>query len=89
MKEVRCGESRLQQIDQCVVPRDVMQFMDEHGFQTIESFRGKSLGYFTTHADLHQRQVAAKVKKALEKDADWDGEKFVEQTDKLVTTTQN
>jgi dihydroorotate dehydrogenase subfamily 1 len=68
---------------------ELSAFMDKHGFETIESFRGKSLEYFTTHADLHARQTAAKVKKALEKDADWDGEKFVEQSDNLVTTTQN
>jgi dihydropyrimidine dehydrogenase (NADP+)/dihydropyrimidine dehydrogenase (NAD+) subunit PreA len=64
-------------------------FMDEHGFESIESFRGQALEYFTTHADLHARQTAAKVKKSLERDADWKGEDFVQQSDNLVTTTQN
>lgn len=36
------------------------RFMDRHGFQTIEAFRGRSLQYFTTHADLVARQAAAR-----------------------------
>lgn len=67
--------------------RELSEFMDRHGFKTVEEFRGKSLEYFTTHADLHARQVAAKVKKSLEKDADWKGEDFVAQSDALVTKT--
>lgn len=63
------------------------KFMDKHRFQTIEDFRGKSLPYFTTHADLSRRQREAQVKKSLEKDSDWSGDKFVEQTDQLVTAT--
>jgi dihydroorotate dehydrogenase subfamily 1 len=62
-------------------------FMEKHGFETIEEFRGKSLEYFTTHADLYQRQVDAKVKKSLERDSDWKGDEFVEQSEKLVTNT--
>jgi len=62
-------------------------FMDKHGFETIEEFRGSSLEYFTTHADLVERQRAAKVKKVLERDSDWKGDEFVEQSDKLVTST--
>ncbi|RMG10082.1 MAG: NAD-dependent dihydropyrimidine dehydrogenase subunit PreA [Planctomycetota bacterium] len=68
---------------------ELSAFMDEHGFSTIEEFRGKSLEYFTTHADLHRRQVEAKVKKALERDTDWKGDEFVEQSEKLVTDTVN
>jgi dihydropyrimidine dehydrogenase (NADP+)/dihydropyrimidine dehydrogenase (NAD+) subunit PreA len=79
-------------------------FMRKHGFRSIEEFRGKSLDYFTTHADLVARQAAAKKASrervaassasgaggggkpdgVVKKDADWSGEKFVEQTDKLV-----
>jgi dihydropyrimidine dehydrogenase (NADP+)/dihydropyrimidine dehydrogenase (NAD+) subunit PreA len=66
---------------------ELSAFMDKHGFKTIEEFRGHSLEYFTTHADLSHRQAVAKAKKALEKDADWDGDKFVEQTDQLTTST--
>jgi dihydroorotate dehydrogenase subfamily 1 len=69
------------------------RFMEQHGFGAIEDFRGQSLQYFTTHHDLVQRQAAAKAaEKAraggrdgmVQKDADWSGERFVEQSDKLV-----
>lgn len=65
-------------------------FMDRHGFKTIDEFKGRSLPYFTTHADLVARQAAAKAaEKAaasgmVTKDAAWTGEKFVEQSQKLV-----
>lgn len=66
-------------------------FMDTHGFRSIEDFRGHSLQYFTTHADLVQRQATAKAaernaaKGMVTKDAAWSGEKFVEQSNKLVS----
>lgn len=65
-------------------------FMDQHGFDTIEDFRGHSLRYFTTHADLVKRQAKAKAaNKAahagmVTKDTAWEGDKFVEQSSKLV-----
>ena len=61
-----------------------------HGFKTIDEFRGHSLQYFTTHAELVRRQAdikaAGKAAKAgmVTQDKTWDGEKFVEQSDKLV-----
>ncbi|MBS0189296.1 MAG: NAD-dependent dihydropyrimidine dehydrogenase subunit PreA [Planctomycetes bacterium] len=70
--------------------RGLSAFMDAKGFKNIEEFRGHSLQYFTTHADLVQRQAAAKAleKAAAEgrvtKDTQWTGEKFVEQSNKLV-----
>ena len=70
--------------------RGLSAFMDSKGFKTIDEFRGHSLQYFTTHADLVQRQAAAKAldKAAAEgritKDTQWTGEKFVEQSNKLV-----
>lgn len=67
--------------------QELSDFMDQHGFKSIEEFRGKSLEYFTTHADLAERQRIAKVKKSLERDADWKGEDFVEQSEALVTKT--
>lgn len=67
--------------------QQLTEFMDSHGFETIESFRGHALQYFTTHADLVQRQKDAKVKKALEKDSDWKGEDFVEQSEALSANT--
>ena len=65
-------------------------FMDKHGFTSIDEFRGHSLQYFTTHAELVRRQAdikaAEKAAKAgmVTQDKTWDGEKFVEQSDKLV-----
>lgn len=66
-------------------------FMDKHGFNTIEDFRGRSLQYFTTHAALvdRQREVKAADRAAkagmVTKDTAWVGDKFVEQSDKLVS----
>ena len=65
-------------------------FMVRHGFDTIEDFRGHALQYFTTHADLVRRQAMVKAAERAEKegmvtkDAGWSGDKFVEQSDKLV-----
>ncbi len=61
-------------------------FMDRHGFKTIEDFRGHSLQYFTTHADLVQRQADQKAAKAgiVTEDAAWEGDAFVQQSDELV-----
>lgn len=36
----------------------MLRFMDRHGFETVEQFRGHSLPFFTTHADLVRRQDA-------------------------------
>lgn len=66
-------------------------FMDKHGFNSIDDFRGHSLQFFTTHADLVQRQAQAKAAKrdgatgVVRKDTDWSGDRFVEQSDKLVS----
>jgi len=65
-------------------------FMDKKGFKSIAEFRGHSLQYFTTHADLVRRQAEAKAadkaaaKGMVTKDANWSGDKFVEQSQKLV-----
>jgi len=64
-------------------------FMEKHEFEKVTDFIGHSLEYFTTHADLVERQRVAKVKKALERDSDWSGETFVEQTDQLTTSTSS
>jgi len=66
-------------------------FMDKHGFTSIEDFRGHALQFFTTHADLVERQAAAKAAKKkmregmVTKDTAWEGDKFVEQSSKLVS----
>jgi dihydropyrimidine dehydrogenase (NADP+)/dihydropyrimidine dehydrogenase (NAD+) subunit PreA len=67
---------------------ELLQFMDRHGFQSTSDFRGHSLQFFTTHADLVARQAAAKARARAEKDlvtADeqWSGEDFVQQSDAL------
>jgi len=66
-------------------------FMAKHNFATVEDFRGHSIQYFTTHADLVARQAKAradaKAKRAdmIQEDSEWSGDKFVEQSDKLVS----
>ena len=66
-------------------------FMAKHNFATIDDFRGHSLPYFTTHADLVARQAKARAEaKAkredmIQEDSEWSGDKFVEQSDKLVS----
>ena len=60
-------------------------FMDEHGFASIEEFRGHSLQFFSTHADLVSRQKAAKRAKAGESNRDgmWKGD-IAKETDSLA-----
>jgi len=66
-------------------------FMDQHDFTSIDDFRGASLPYFSTHADLVRRQAEAKAQaKAkregmVERDTQWEGDKFVEQSNRLVS----
>jgi dihydroorotate dehydrogenase subfamily 1 len=70
----------------------LLNFMEKHKFKSVNDFCGASLPYFTTHADLVARQSAAKRVTAgalskdgfVKKDADWSGDRFVEQSDKLV-----
>lgn len=66
-------------------------FMDKHGFASIDDFRGHSLQYFTTHAELVRRQSEIKARERAEKDGivtkdtAWDGDTFVEQSNRLVS----
>src|SRR3954465_14870334 len=48
---------------ECVKPMcdELLAFMAKHKFETIADFKGKSLDYFTTHADLVQKQTARKA----------------------------
>jgi len=70
----------------------LLAFMEKHGFETIDDFKGKALPYFTTHADLVDRQAKAKAEKeatakakaGITKDENWDGDEFVKQSDELV-----
>ncbi len=43
---------------------DLTKFMVDHNFSNLREFIGKSLPYFSTHADLVQRQKAAKAARA-------------------------
>ncbi len=68
---------------------EVLSFMAKHNFETIADFKGRSLQYFTTHADLVHRQAESKALAAAKaglvtKDADWQGDAFVKQSDALA-----
>ncbi len=78
----------------CVQPmkEQLLEFMAQHQFETLEDFKGHSLQYFTTHADLVVKQAEARAakkaehdkKKMIQADADWDGDDFVDQSDALA-----
>ena len=62
------------------------EWMDDKGYAKVTDFIGASLPYFTTHHDLVERQIAAKLEKAGKSklDTEWD-ENIAEQTDNLTT----
>src|SRR4051812_19156664 len=68
---------------------ELLSFMSKHNFETISDFKGHSLQYFTTHADLVKRQAEAKAaakakaKGMVTKDNEWQGDSFVKQSDAL------
>ena len=69
----------------------LLAFMEKHQFETLADFKGHSVQYFTTHADLVKRQADARAakkaehaKKMIKSDAEWQGEDFVEQTEALA-----
>ena len=72
---------------------DLLAFMAKHKFETIPQFKGHSLQYFTTHADLVRRQAEAKAaarlkvaeaKALVNKDGQWEGNDFVRQSESLA-----
>jgi dihydropyrimidine dehydrogenase (NADP+)/dihydropyrimidine dehydrogenase (NAD+) subunit PreA len=74
----------------CVKPMcdELLAFMTRHKFESLDDFKGKSLPYFTTHADLVHRQAARKaarqaMAKVVKSDAEWSGDEFVRQSDAL------
>jgi dihydropyrimidine dehydrogenase (NADP+)/dihydropyrimidine dehydrogenase (NAD+) subunit PreA len=82
---------------ECVKPMcdELLAFMDKHKFETLADFKGKSLDYFTTHADLVKRQAEKKAaqkaavaaesqKKMVAADHEWSGDEFVKQSDALA-----
>src|SRR3984885_13867493 len=65
---------------------ELLAFMEKHKFNSLADFKGRSLPYFTTHADLVQKQArrkaaqqAAARKKVVSSDAEWSGDSFVQQ----------
>jgi len=79
---------------ECVKPMcdELLAFMAKHGFETLANFKGRSLDYFTSHAELvrmqTERKASAKAatagKKAVAGDNDWSGDSFVQQSDALA-----
>ncbi len=78
---------------ECVKPMcdELLAFMARHNFETLADFKGRSLDYFTTHADLVKRQAERKsAQKAAEPkkrtasgDGEWRSDEFVKQSDAL------
>ena len=70
----------------------LLAFMDKHKFERLSDFKGHSVQYFTTHADLVARQAQARAakkaehdrKKGIRSDAEWEGDDFVKQTEELA-----
>ena len=81
---------------ECVKPMcdELLAFMEKHKFETLAEFKGKSLDYFTTHAELVRMQgerkaaqkaaAAAPVRKMVAADGEWSGDSFVQQSDALA-----
>jgi dihydropyrimidine dehydrogenase (NADP+)/dihydropyrimidine dehydrogenase (NAD+) subunit PreA len=73
---------------------DLLAFMEKHGFETLADFKGKSLDYFTTHAELVRMQAERKAKdkaaaetagkKMIRADSEWSGKDFVKQSEALT-----
>ena len=77
---------------------ELAAFMDEHGFNSISDFKGHSLQFFRTHAELVEIQAQARAKKKaahaakkaaqtavtmIREDNQWTGDDFVDQSDAL------
>ncbi len=74
---------------------ELLAFMEKHKFETLADFKGKSLDYFTTHAELVRMQTERKArdkavadeaaaKKMVKADSEWSGDDFVKQSDALA-----
>jgi dihydroorotate dehydrogenase subfamily 1 len=68
----------------------LLEFMETKNFETLADFKGHSLDYFTTHAELVRMQGERKARDKAAKDAaaandnEWDGDDFVAQSDALA-----
>ena len=70
---------------------ELLKFMEQHGFESIDDFKGRSLQYVTTHSELVRIQAdaraasrAGKEGKMIRDDAQWSGDDFVDQSDALA-----
>lgn len=71
---------------------ELLEFMEKHKFETVADFKGKSLDYFTTHAELVRMQAerkatqaaAAEAKQVVKADDQWSGDSFVQQSNDLA-----
>ena len=74
---------------------ELLAFMDKHKFETLDDFKGKSLDYFTTHAELVRMQKERKAKekavadeaatkKMVKADGEWSADDFVKQSEALT-----
>lgn len=64
----------------------LMAFMAKHGFETVEQFKGHSLPFFASHAELVQRQAAARAssRQVLHADNDWQADQVIAQSERLA-----
>lgn len=79
---MKFGHGLVRQMSEALVA-----FMGKHGFETIEQFRGHSLQYFTTHADLVTRQAAARTPgQQVDNlaDNDWQADQVIAQSEQLA-----
>jgi dihydropyrimidine dehydrogenase (NADP+) len=67
---------------------DLEAWTEKKGFAKLEDFMGAALQYFSTHADLVERQREAKRARAGQRsrDDEWSGDKIKEQTAALMTS---
>lgn len=59
-------------------------FMDQHGFARLDDFRGHSLQYVTSHADLVRRQQTARSRR-VHRDDQWQPDQVVAQSTDLAS----
>lgn len=71
---------------------ELLAFMEKHKFEMLADFKGKSLDFFTTHAELVRMQKERKAKEAadaaakkmVKADGEWSGDDFVKQSNALA-----
>jgi dihydropyrimidine dehydrogenase (NADP+)/dihydropyrimidine dehydrogenase (NAD+) subunit PreA len=69
---------------------ELLAFMERHGFECLDDFRGHSLRYFTTHSELVRLQHASRTAEATQQDKvvtedeQWSGDEFVQQSARLA-----